>query len=285
MKIYYKKRQFIWEYTDKSSLEDRRKKKYEVKFSDIVNMSIKARANDLGEIIIDTNRPIAQFDQKSGQQSKSTQWDKKEDFLYSQTSGDDRFTIKTRFGKDVLTKKPTGRQSVLSKILQCDQRIHRMIESNQETHIEKIEDDDIYQEEGIEDQTNFSGYSNPKYIISKPAELPGVNQEYVNELSAKTYEQLVEDSINVLKPKKLQSTNYRKYKNKCPACYKSCNTDSSFRDHMNTFHKNILKMGLELSGGNFKANKLFMINVLSYAKAHPTRVKKLVQSISNSDLE
>jgi hypothetical protein len=63
MKIYYKKKQFIWEYTDRSSIEDnKRKKKYEIKFSDIISISIKARENDSGDIIIDTNRPIAQFD-------------------------------------------------------------------------------------------------------------------------------------------------------------------------------------------------------------------------------
>jgi hypothetical protein len=77
----------------------------------------------------------------------------------------------------------------------------------------------------------------------------------------------------------------RKQKNKCPACFKQCNSDSNFREHMNQFHKNIIKMGLELSGGNFKANKLFLINVLAFAKAHPSRVKKLIQSIAIQDID
>jgi hypothetical protein len=63
MKIYYKKKQFIWEFTDRSSIEEnKRKKRYEIKFSDIIWISIKARDGDFGEIVIDTNRPIAQFD-------------------------------------------------------------------------------------------------------------------------------------------------------------------------------------------------------------------------------
>lgn len=56
MKIYFQKKQFIWEFTSSKDGVDRpRKKKFEVKFSDIECVSINARDGAQGRLEISTS--------------------------------------------------------------------------------------------------------------------------------------------------------------------------------------------------------------------------------------
>ena len=73
-KIYFQKKQFIWEYTDNTSSEDKQKKRrIEVKFGDIVSISVHAKEGQTGNIIITTNKPISLNKEKQNAPGKNTQ--------------------------------------------------------------------------------------------------------------------------------------------------------------------------------------------------------------------
>lgn len=264
-KIYFQKKQFIWEYTDNSNPEDKqRKRRIEVKFGEITSISVQAKEGQTGNIIISTNKPISLYREKQNAPGKNTQWDKSEDF----TGGFDRpkdsgmLRLETHFAKDALNK-PSNKITHLSKLLSCDTKLKQMIEGNSESCFDKVKD--------VADGSEGESVHSEMKVVEKGLSLSdlGVNQEfisifYIDEMMSKPLEDLVEIVTKELKPRTIQS-NFKKNKFLCPACKTTKFTsDSSLRDHMQKKHKNLVDLGLDvLQNGHFRASPLFMVNVLA----------------------
>lgn len=177
-KIYFQKKQFIWEYTDNNNSDDKQKKRrIEVKFGDITSISVQAKEGQAGNIIICTNKQISLYKEKQNAPGKNTQWDKTEDF----TGGFDRpkdsgiLRIETHFSKDALNK-PSNKITHLSKLLSCDTKLKQMIEGNSESSFDKVKE----VAEGSEGESVQSELKTVEKGLSL-SEL-GINQELISKV-------------------------------------------------------------------------------------------------------
>jgi hypothetical protein len=264
-KIYFQKKQFIWEYTDNSNSDDKQKKRrIEVKFGDISSISVQAKEGQAGNIIICTNKSISLYKEKQNAPGKNTQWDKTEDFTggFERPKDSGILRIETHFAKDALNK-PSNKITHLSKLLSCDTKLKQMIESNSESSFDKVKD----VAEGSEGESVQSEMKNTEKGLSL-SEL-GINQdmisnEKVDDMMSKPVEELVELVSKELKPRTFNQ-NIKKKGFLCPACKTSKFTsDSSLREHLQKKHKNLVDLGLEvLQNGHFRASPYFLVNVLA----------------------
>lgn len=174
-KIYFQKKQFIWEYTDSNPEDKQRKRRIEVKFGEITSISVQAKEGQTGNIIICTNKPISLYREKQNAPGKNTQWDKSEDF----TGGFDRpkdsgiLRIETHFTKDALNK-PSNKITHLSKLLSCDTKLKQMIETNSESCYDKVKD--------VADNSEGESVQSELKIVDKGLSLSdlGVNQDFIS---------------------------------------------------------------------------------------------------------
>lgn len=142
-KIYFKKKQFVWEFPDTNTidLDKQRKKRIELRFSDVTSMMVQAREGHSGVMAIYTNKPLALYKEKHNAPGKNTQWDKSEDF----TGGFDRprenglIKVTTFFARDALTRR-NNKASHLEKLLTSDPRIKQLIENNAESSFDQVKD-------------------------------------------------------------------------------------------------------------------------------------------------
>ncbi|OMJ87894.1 hypothetical protein SteCoe_10306 [Stentor coeruleus] len=285
-KIYFQKKQFIWEYTDNSNNEDKQKKRrIEMKFGDITNISVNAKEGQTGNIIITTNKPVSLYKEKQNAPGKNTQWDKAEDF----TGGFDKpkdsgvLKIETQFAKDALNK-PSNKITHLSKLLSSDGKIRQMIENNPESCFDQVKDiNDHSEEESIQSEMklNDKGLSLSELGINQEF----ISKSYLDEMMSKPIEDLVEIVTKELKPR--YQSSFKKYRFLCPACKGSkFNSDSSLREHLHKKHKNLVDLGLEvLQNGHFRASPLFMVNVLALAKAKPQLMRTIMKNAMMFDYD
>lgn len=175
-KIYFQKKQFIWEYTDNSPNEDKQKKRrIEVKFGDIISISVHAKEGQTGNIIIVTNKSLSLYKEKQNAPGKNTQWDKAEDF----TCGFDRpkesanVKIETHFAKDALNK-PSNKITHLSKLLGCDSKLRQMIENNPESSFDQVRDlNEHSEEESVQSEMKLNEKGQSLTEL-------GINQDYIS---------------------------------------------------------------------------------------------------------
>ena len=175
-KIYFQKKQFIWEYTDNAVSEDKQKKRrIEVKFGDIVLISVHAKEGQAGNIMITTNKPLTLYREKQNAPGKNTQWDKAEDF----TGGFDRpkdagnVKIETHFTKDALNK-PSNKITHLSKLLGCDSKLRQMIENNSESSFDQVRDlNEHSEEESVQSEMKLNEKGQSLTEL-------GINQDYIS---------------------------------------------------------------------------------------------------------
>ena len=264
-KIYFQKKQFIWEYTDNSSSDDKqRKRRIEVKFGDVTSISVQAKEGQAGNIIICTNKQISLYKEKQNAPGKNTQWDKTDDFTggFERPKDSGILRIETHFAKDALNK-PSNKITHLSKLLSCDTKLKQMIESNSESCFDKVRE----VAEGSEGESVKSEMKTVEKGLSL-TEL-GINQDmiskdYADDMMSKPVEELVEMVTKELKPRNYPQ-NLKKKGFLCPACKPNKYTsDTSLREHMQKKHKNLVDLGLEvLQNGHFRASPYFLVNVLA----------------------
>lgn len=184
-KIYFQKKQFIWEYTDNNSIDDKQKKRrIELKFGDIINISVQAKEGQSGSIIIMTNKPLSLYKEKQNAPGKNTQWDKSDDFTggFDKPKESGNLKIETHFSKDALNK-PSNKITHLSKLLGCDTKLKQMIENNPDSFFDQVRDINEHSEED-------SGQSEMK-LNEKGLSLSdlGINQDYISNIKHRRYDE------------------------------------------------------------------------------------------------
>eukprot|EP00357_Protocruzia_adherens_P001862 CAMPEP_0115016920 /NCGR_PEP_ID=MMETSP0216-20121206/27770_1 /TAXON_ID=223996 /ORGANISM="Protocruzia adherens, Strain Boccale" /LENGTH=556 /DNA_ID=CAMNT_0002387561 /DNA_START=168 /DNA_END=1838 /DNA_ORIENTATION=- len=143
-KIYYAKKQFLWEFLDDDSGmtasqvaaagQHKPKRKVEVKFADVVNIYVKNKQPGPSTLIIETSKEPRQYKDMQQASRKSIQWVQMENTTISpmKSTGKGQKVIKiiTEFAKDHFTRRIQGKSSHFDKLMSCDPKIQALIERN-----------------------------------------------------------------------------------------------------------------------------------------------------------
>lgn len=193
-KIYFQKKQFVWEFVDSQAtdLDKQRKKRIEVKFGDVTSIAVNAREGHAGSLTICnhnlvTNKPLSLYREKQNAPGKNTQWDKSEEFMngYDKPREVGWIKLTTFFAKDALTRKP-GKVSHLEKLLNSDQRLKHMIETNSESSFEPFKDTISDNNEDMQEDTNMQTSDVLNALTLGDRQLSagdlGVSQDYLSKI-------------------------------------------------------------------------------------------------------